>query len=151
MVICPTLSNIYTLFEGYCTGDNYQVRKPIDVFVLNTLNFRWTEIKKPVREIEFCVGKCLLQIQIISTTDLYSHFAPSSALLQISLHSLMIINQQSRIFIFSQSQEDTGCSLNIVFLSKILEYSELWPFFVFPWCQFVYTHQAGRTPAMQQN
>ena len=31
----------------------------------------------------------------------------------------------------------------------ILEYFELWSFSVFPWCQ--YTHQAGRTPALQQN
>ena len=34
---------------------------------------------------------------------------------------------------------------------KILEYFGLWPFSVFPWCQCVYTHQAGRTPALQQN
>ena len=31
------------------------------------------------------------------------------------------------------------------------EYSEIWPFSVFPWCQCVYTHQAGRIPALQQN
>ena len=45
----------------------------------------------------------------------------------------------------------TGCSLNIVFFPKILEYSGLWPSSVFPYCQFVYTHQAGITPALQQN
>ena len=46
----------------------------------------------------------------------------------------------------------TGCSLNIVFFFlKVLEYSGLWSFSAFPWCQFVYTHQAGRTPALQQN
>ena len=39
---------------------------------------------------------------------------------------------------------DTGCSLNIVF---ILEYSGLWPFSVFPRCQCLYTHKAGRKPA----
>ena len=38
-----------------------------------------------------------------------------------------------------------------VFFLKILEYSWLWPFTVFPWCQCVYTHQAGRAPALQQN
>ena len=37
------------------------------------------------------------------------------------------------------------------FFSKILKYSGLWPFSVFPRCQCVYTHQAGRTPAQQQN
>jgi len=31
-------------FGGYCTGDNYKDRRPIDVFVLNTLNYRWTEL-----------------------------------------------------------------------------------------------------------
>ena len=46
---------------------------------------------------------------------------------------------------------DTGCSLNIVFFPKILKYSGLWPFSVFPRCQCVYTHQAGRKPALQQN
>ena len=43
--------------------------------------------------------------------------------------------------------EYTGCSLNIVFFSKILKYSELLPFSVFPRRQCMYTHQAGRTPA----
>ena len=33
--------------------------------------------------------------------------------------------------------------------SKILKYSGLWPFPVFPRCQYVYTHQAGRKPALQ--
>jgi len=35
-------------FGGYCTGDNYRDERPIDVFVLNTLTLRWTEIAKPV-------------------------------------------------------------------------------------------------------
>ena len=43
------------------------------------------------------------------------------------------------------------CSLNIVFFPNIIEYSELWSFSVFPRRQCVYTHQAGRTPASQQN
>jgi len=34
-------------FGGYCIGDNYQEQRPIDVFVLNTVNFRWTEVPKP--------------------------------------------------------------------------------------------------------
>jgi len=34
-------------FGGYCTGDNYKDEKPIDVFVLNTNTFRWTEVSKP--------------------------------------------------------------------------------------------------------
>ena len=46
----------------------------------------------------------------------------------------------------------TGCSLNIVvFFSKTVEYSGLLPFSVLSLCQCVYTHQAGRTPALQQN
>ena len=45
----------------------------------------------------------------------------------------------------------TGDSLNIVFFQKILEYSEVCPFSVLPRCQCVYTHRAGRTPALQQN
>ena len=35
--------------------------------------------------------------------------------------------------------------------SKILKYSGLWPFSVFPRCPCVYTRQAGRTAALQQN
>ena len=42
-------------------------------------------------------------------------------------------------------------ALNFVFFPKILKYFGLWPFSVFPRCQCVYTHQAGRTPALQQN
>ena len=34
---------------------------------------------------------------------------------------------------------------------QILKYSRLWPFSVFSLCQCVYTHQAGRKPALQQN
>ena len=45
-------------------------------------------------------------------------------------------------------QPPTGSSLNIVFFPKILKYSELWPFSVLPRCQCVYTHKAGRKPAL---
>ena len=45
----------------------------------------------------------------------------------------------------------TGCSLIIVFFLKILKYSGLWSFSVFHLCQCVYTHRAGRKPALQQN
>ena len=45
----------------------------------------------------------------------------------------------------------TGCSLNIVFFAKVLKYSGLLPLSVLPRCQCVYTHQTGRTPAVQQN
>ena len=38
-----------------------------------------------------------------------------------------------------------------LFFPKILKYSGLWPFPIFPLYQCVYTHQAGRTPALQQN
>ena len=41
-------------------------------------------------------------------------------------------------------------SIVIVFFSKILKYYGLLPFSVFPRCQCVYKHQAGRTPALQQ-
>ena len=35
----------FDLFSGgYCTGDNYRDERPIDVFVLNTSNYRWTEV-----------------------------------------------------------------------------------------------------------
>ena len=37
------------------------------------------------------------------------------------------------------------------FFPKILKYSGLWPFSVCPRCKCVYTYQAGRTPALQQN
>ena len=53
--------------------------------------------------------------------------------------------------ILNIASSSTGCSSNIVFFPKILEYSGLWSFSVFPRCKCVYTHQAGRTPALQQN
>jgi hypothetical protein len=34
-------------FGGYCTGDNYKDVKPIDVFCLNAVNYRWLHINKP--------------------------------------------------------------------------------------------------------
>ena len=37
--------------------------------------------------------------------------------------------------------------IKIVFFSKILKYSGLWPFSVLPRCR-VYTHKAGRRPAL---
>ena len=42
-------------------------------------------------------------------------------------------------------------SQHIVIFSKITKYSGPLPFSVFPRCQCVYTHQAGRTPALHQN
>ena len=44
-----------------------------------------------------------------------------------------------------------GVHLILCFFPKIFKYSGLWSFSVFPRCQCVYTHQAGRTPALQQN
>lgn len=32
-------------FGGFCTGDNYREQRPIDVFILNTSTFRWTQVK----------------------------------------------------------------------------------------------------------
>ena len=49
----------------------------------------------------------------------------------------------------SRAKVHTGCSLNVVFFPKILRYSRLWPFSVFPRCQCVYTQQADRKPALQ--
>ena len=47
-----------------------------------------------------------------------------------------------------RQSDTTGSSLNIVFFPKILKYSGLWPFSVLPRCQCVYTHKAGRKPAL---
>jgi len=44
-----------------------------------------------------------------------------------------------------------GVHYILCFFSKILKYSLLFPSSLFPRCQCVYTHQAGRTPALQQN
>ena len=73
--------------------------------------------------------------------------------IRISLESILLFLFSS--FVLNSSRNShilfiacTGCSLNIVFFLKILEYSGLWSFSVFPWYQCVYTHQAGRTPAL---
>lgn len=34
-------------FGGYCTGDNYSKRRPMDVHVLNTSNYRWCALPLP--------------------------------------------------------------------------------------------------------
>lgn len=34
-------------FGGYCTGDNYSVQRPIDVHILNPLNYRWKPLTIP--------------------------------------------------------------------------------------------------------
>jgi N-acetylneuraminic acid mutarotase len=34
-------------FGGYCTGDSYRRRRPMDVHVLNTCNFRWCALPIP--------------------------------------------------------------------------------------------------------
>ena len=55
--------------------------------------------------------------------------------------------QVNKLFYMIQGVHKILC-----FLPKILKYSGLWPFSVFPRCQFVYTQQAGRKPALlQQN
>ena len=59
---------------------------------------------------------------------------------------------------FPRLSSATGCSLNIVFFPKILEYSGLWPFSVFPYGVSVCTHtrqveyqRCGRTGRIQKN
>merc|ERR1712071_466365 len=34
-------------FGGYCTGDDYRSKRPMDVHVLNTVNYRWTVLLTP--------------------------------------------------------------------------------------------------------
>lgn len=34
-------------FGGYCTGDNYKMKTPIDLFILNPHTYRWKEVPKP--------------------------------------------------------------------------------------------------------
>ena len=60
-------------------------------------------------------------------------------------------NSKFMCFVVQNNYSIKGCLLNIVFYPKILKYSGLWPFSVFPRCQCLYTHQAGRKPALQQN
>ena len=80
---------------------------------------------------------------------------PLRAFLSIILIAYMLPPSWRKLrktsFIILSSHLYTGCSLNIVFFPKILKYSGLWPFSVFPRCQCVYTYQAGRTQALQQN
>ena len=71
--------------------------------------------------------------------------------LSTNLEIVSIFNNFNNLEVFLTFLKVTGCSLNIVFFLKILKYSGLWSFFVFPLYQCVYTHQAGRTPALQQN
>lgn len=42
-------------FGGFCTGEDYTLARPIDVFVLNTHNFRWTTLPPPpdMKEVPF--------------------------------------------------------------------------------------------------
>lgn len=42
----PVHEKIYS-FGGYCTGDDYKRKRPIDVHVLNTVNYRWNVLKTP--------------------------------------------------------------------------------------------------------
>lgn len=34
-------------FGGYCTGENYHKRRPMDIHILNTANFRWCALPLP--------------------------------------------------------------------------------------------------------
>ncbi|XP_049939658.1 kelch domain-containing protein 3 isoform X1 [Schistocerca serialis cubense] len=40
------LDKIYS-FGGYCTGENYQRKRPMDVHILNTGNYRWHALPTP--------------------------------------------------------------------------------------------------------
>ena len=60
-------------------------------------------------------------------------------------------NPRFYILRYQVSGPTTGCSLNIVLFPIFQKYSGLWPFSVFLRCQCVYTHQASRKPALQQN
>ena len=62
------------------------------------------------------------------------HYAPPQPHSTIQYHFCFIIHIIYRVFI------------KYCVFPKILKYSGLWLFSVFPRCQCVYTHQAGRTP-----
>lgn len=34
-------------FGGYCTGENYKLRRPIDVYILNPVTLRWISLAEP--------------------------------------------------------------------------------------------------------
>ncbi|KAF4522219.1 hypothetical protein B566_EDAN007370 [Ephemera danica] len=36
-------------FGGYCTGENYRQKRPIDVHILHTVNYRWEQLPIPPR------------------------------------------------------------------------------------------------------
>ena len=39
-------------FGGYCSGENYEIKRPLDVFVLDTSNYHWKELCKPTEDMD---------------------------------------------------------------------------------------------------
>jgi len=80
-------------FGGYCTGDNYRDEKPIDVFVLNTNTFRWSEVTKPKEEAE--LSKWPFQR--------YGH---------------TVVARGSTCYLFGGRNDEAACNLLFTFCSK---------------------------------
>ena len=104
-------------FGGYCTGDNYRDEKPIDVFVLNTNTFRWSEVTKPKEEAELRKWP----FQRYGHT-VVARVSETLILKEICLYVICTLHndvfQGSTCYLFGGRNDEAACNLLFTFCSK---------------------------------
>ena len=140
-----TSNNIirYQIYERNFTA--YDLKK-FRYFFLTSL-FYYLSIQE-----NFLNGQRQLHCHAFLSENLSIKLSIDCVCVQVSADLVPVLYHEFNLCVQVIKCRYTGCSLNIVFFSKILTFSGLWPFlFSLGVSVFTRTRQVCRTPALQQN
>lgn len=86
-------------FGGYCTGDSYRRRRPMDIHVLNTCNFRWIALPVPKQN------------------------DPKSSCVPYQRYGHTAVAYGSNIFVWGGRNDEAACNVLFCFDTKTLQWS----------------------------
>ncbi|XP_071439603.1 kelch domain-containing protein 3 isoform X1 [Hetaerina americana] len=90
--------HIYS-FGGYCTGENYRRQRPMDVHVLNTVNYRWTAVP------------------LVKPDD------PQSCCVPYQRYGHTAVSYGDKIYIWGGRNDEAACNVLFCFHTKTLKWS----------------------------
>ncbi|KAJ9595231.1 hypothetical protein L9F63_013468 [Diploptera punctata] len=86
-------------FGGYCTGENYRRRRPMDVHVLNTANFRWCALPLP------------------------KHYDPHISCVPYQRYGHTAVAYGDKIYIWGGRNDEAACNILFCFDTNTLQWS----------------------------
>ena len=125
-----------------------------DIYKMDITTFihTYTQPEGQIDKVRYCLAPTNV---IVFSAAISNIFSDATELITVDYDGIIILRQIDidswidRKKIQTNIQIYTGCSLNIVLFPKILKYSGLWPFSVFPWCQCAYANQVGTSAAVE--